>query len=337
MTTLRPALMIVIACSLWLTACDSAGPPPTATPSPSPSPVSAAALSVTSVEELSLPHGDLYLSPDGQQIAWVDKKQICVYTAAAVQQRCASIPAIIDANVVRWSPDSTRLVFTENLFLYFYKPHIWVLDAATGHLANLTAGGAATKIGPLTGLGGQIYVLALAPDGGLIAYNRDLLKTQSPDLGVWVARPDGTDPRHLVGDRLVTDIEFSPDGQALLAFSDAVVGQYALPPGVSSSWLVTLADGKEIPIDPLGAHWAAWAPTGEGLAYIVSSRRTPNTSGLYLAARPGSPGRQVYAEAVVPPLVVGGQYQTLRWAANNTILLQRSRDSKVVLVHLGIK
>jgi Tol biopolymer transport system component len=39
---------------------------------------------------------------------------------------------------VVWSPDSTRIVFSEQTFVTFKDGDLWVMDAATGTLTNLT-------------------------------------------------------------------------------------------------------------------------------------------------------------------------------------------------------
>jgi len=101
-------------------------------------------LTVTAVDEvpnLKKP-GVAYLSPDGKWIAFTDSKSLCIYMAAGEKQQCATLPAGIDRNSIRWSPDSTQVAYTEDFFRAFRDSDIWVMDAATGKVTDLTDDGA---------------------------------------------------------------------------------------------------------------------------------------------------------------------------------------------------
>ncbi len=96
---------------------------------------------VDTLDALKKP-GVAYLSPDGKWIAYADGKALCIYTAAGEKQQCAETATGIDRNSIRWSPDSTRLTYTEDFFRTFHDSDIWVMDAATGKLTDLTDDGA---------------------------------------------------------------------------------------------------------------------------------------------------------------------------------------------------
>ncbi len=149
-THLRSICMsgILLLC-LVTTACSDSTPPappptplsPTATPlPPTPTRGPVAAATVTAVDALQLPADDAFLSPDGNHIAAIHQNQLCLFTSAGLQERCATFQSHggLDANSVRWSPDSTRLVLTEDYFQRFLNPDIWVLDTATGAFTDLT-------------------------------------------------------------------------------------------------------------------------------------------------------------------------------------------------------
>lgn len=86
--------------------------------------------------------GGALLSPNGERIAFTDRdRRICVYATTGGTPTCATPPKAIDTRSLQWSPDSTRLAFTENFLQRLDDPDIWVLDAVTGTLADLTDDG----------------------------------------------------------------------------------------------------------------------------------------------------------------------------------------------------
>jgi Tol biopolymer transport system component len=101
-------------------------------------------LTVVSETRLDLRAYAAWLSPDGALIAYQDSpRQFCVLIIALNVSRCAELrgeagPREVDPTSVRWSPDSTRLVFTESFFRNFNEPDIWVMNALTATLTNLT-------------------------------------------------------------------------------------------------------------------------------------------------------------------------------------------------------
>jgi hypothetical protein len=101
----------------------------------------ASSLTIVDTHELDLPFGDAYLSPDGERIATYAGTELCIYTADGDQEGCAADELELDPNSIRWSPDSSRLAYTENYFVYLTEPDIWVLDADSVEATNLTDDG----------------------------------------------------------------------------------------------------------------------------------------------------------------------------------------------------
>ncbi|HVO44277.1 MAG TPA: hypothetical protein VMT34_16735 [Aggregatilineales bacterium] len=94
-------------------------------------------------QPLDLPQGDAYLSPDGMHIFLASAStsgpySLCVYSAAVEKESCGTLPTSPDLFSIRWSPDSKWIAFTENFFLYFREPDIWVMDAQSGKVTDLT-------------------------------------------------------------------------------------------------------------------------------------------------------------------------------------------------------
>jgi Tol biopolymer transport system component len=84
------------------------------------------------------------VSPDGSAIAaasW-NEDRLCVFETETEEQRfCADLSPLesgLRLSDVAWSPDSTKLALSEDSFKYLIDGDLWVLDAFTGELTNLT-------------------------------------------------------------------------------------------------------------------------------------------------------------------------------------------------------
>ena len=123
------------------------------------------------------------LSPDGSMYAVaVPRTALCVYDTETQQAlSCGSLEAL-DAGIriedVVWSPDSSRLAFGEEGFRYGSDGDLWVMDAASGELINLTDDGYDGNLLTLGNDGEEepTYSLDVAPawtpDGQFITFSR---------------------------------------------------------------------------------------------------------------------------------------------------------------------
>ena len=179
-------------------------------------------LEVVEVQELDLPFGDAYLSPDGGRIATYAEEELCVYGADGEQERCADGTVELDPNSVRWNPDGSRLVFTENFYQYFREPDVWTFDATSGELENLTddgvdEGGLDMLTDPEEGEAAAADVDVSpewADDGSTIRF----LRWIHPDDTVEVMEmpADGGEPEQvgtLAADAAPGIIAYTPDGE----------------------------------------------------------------------------------------------------------------------------
>ncbi len=100
------------------------------------------------VRSVDIPEGRaVSMSPDGHYLAVAVPPQtaLCVYDVATMAEvSCADLSVLntmLRIEDVVWSPDSTRLAFSEQTFVTFKDGDLWVMDAGTGALTNLTDDG----------------------------------------------------------------------------------------------------------------------------------------------------------------------------------------------------
>lgn len=124
----------------------------------------------------------LSLAPDGTRLLVQQGRQVCLYrTVPLARARCVPFPWPVLAPSVAWAPDSQRVAFTEDWFQAALASHIWVLDAVTGALRDLTANGVLGSYVTLTGpRRARAWVDAAptwAPDGTALVFARTPLDT----------------------------------------------------------------------------------------------------------------------------------------------------------------
>jgi WD40 repeat protein len=151
-----------------------------------------------------------------------------------------------------WSPDNTRLVYTE--FDGFENVHrVSILDVATGATTELTSG---------EGVAGSP---SWSPDGSTIAYGvQDILSTHA-DIALIAA--DGGEPRLAPspGDLLYYDAEWTPDGSAVLIAGQAEgeIQIYEIDPESGDREQLTASSD-------IYKRGPEYSPDGETIAYTGS-------------------------------------------------------------------
>jgi len=152
-----------------------------------------------SVREVDLPQGRaISMSPNGQLLATavLPAKLLCIYRVETTEQvSCADLSGLnsgLRVDDVVWSPDSTKLAFGENSFLYFRDGDLWVMDAQTGQLTDLTDDGYDGKVRLIDeSAKSTTYYIdvspAWTPDGQFITFSRSIFTGKQP-LGNIVAQ-----------------------------------------------------------------------------------------------------------------------------------------------------
>jgi Tol biopolymer transport system component len=123
------------------------------------------------------------LSPDGTAIAAAsfDMNRLCIYERDSLAERvCADLAPLetgLRVEDVVWSPDSSKLVVAEQAFVRFVDGDLWLLDAFTGELTNLTDDGVNARLpfGDQDAEFDEVFVdvdPAWLPDGSGITFSR---------------------------------------------------------------------------------------------------------------------------------------------------------------------
>lgn len=150
------------------------------------------------------------LSPDGTMLAAAaaNRRTLCTYTVPAMTEiTCADLEPLqagLRLADVSWSPDSTRLVLAENSFVYLRDGDLWIMDARSGSLTDITDDGYLGEY-PLGGDGGRDATFALdvapawTPNGQSIAFSRSTVIDGEPAGNEIVLIPaGGGDPEVLL-------------------------------------------------------------------------------------------------------------------------------------------
>lgn len=144
-----------------------------------PAAVPAADLEVESQREVELAEGRIVsLSPDGKWLLVEKQPLLCIHDVESLAQHsCTETPVGIDLQHAAWSPDSTRVAFTENVFRHFRDSDVWVWQALDGTLNNLTDDGFEDDILGIPA-GATVWVDAIpawSPDGKTLVFARTTL------------------------------------------------------------------------------------------------------------------------------------------------------------------
>jgi hypothetical protein len=166
------------------------------------------------------------------------------------------------------------------------------------------------------------FSLAWSPNGELFAY--------ATHQGVVLARISGQETPEVIRFGDYATVEFSPDGQYVLACEPPLS---VYPANCYVAPIDGNNDGFRLQVDSYNpARWAGWAPAGSTLVYIVNNPAQPEIAGLYLVQSPGESGKQVYPSSdMLGPFHT--PWRTLTWAENNTILV-RNQAFQFLLIHL---
>jgi dipeptidyl aminopeptidase/acylaminoacyl peptidase len=195
-----PILTALVLLALVAGACGSdPGPAPTELPP-------ATSMRVTGQRAFEMAGGPIFApSPDGTRLAAGNEAALCIHDltseAEPVCVELGTAPASVDGFRVAWSPDSTRLAFTEDTLRYQQDSDLWLMDVASGDVQNLTDDGLA---GPIAEVWDEASDLvfdtapAWSPDGESLVFARS---TYSPEgwLGtaLYTISAAGGEPREI--------------------------------------------------------------------------------------------------------------------------------------------
>jgi len=189
-------------------------------------------------------------APDGQHLAFLEAPGGNVFNVIVIRTSTgewrslgstapSSIgPDSLCSNVVKWSPDSTKLLvdYGQPVFVFYL------------------AGGTPSQVGGQGNAASHFW----SPGGNLLAFKEN-------DSSLWLVNPDGSGQRPLVAEP-TRDIAWSPGGRPLIAYSTAANG-------VGDLWVVNVQNGQKQQLTG-GDTWRELAPswTPDGNAIIFERR-----------------------------------------------------------------
>lgn len=252
--------------------------------------------------------------------------------------RPSPIPADLDLSP-RWLSDG-RIIFLR------YNRADDVTTAPNLFVVS-PEGGRAERIGILPHGNRPVVVTKISPsmDGTKVIYPVDRIDTEN--AGIWVSDLDGENA-HRIWSLVPDDL---PDEMEGLYPNDGDIspdGRYALVVGINGNFSATFEpESSPIRFTELGSvagdvklidenHYVAhagWAPNGSVLAYVVTGPLHSESAGLYLTTTPGEPGHMVLQGNFFVP--TPRTRQQIIWGVNNTILLSRREEQKLVAITLG--
>jgi dipeptidyl aminopeptidase/acylaminoacyl peptidase len=96
-------------------------------------------LRVTGARAFDAP-GPVRVSPNGTQLLRLTGK-LCVTALDGSAEKCASPDVRPDSLHAQWSPDGTKIAFTDDFYVRLLEPDVWVFDVRTGETRNVTDDG----------------------------------------------------------------------------------------------------------------------------------------------------------------------------------------------------
>lgn len=124
------------------------------------------------------------VSPDGMTLVGLVGDTICTLVLSTNAEQCYPLPDEFGGNLVErpeynpivWSPDSTQIAFTENLYMYMAESDLWVFDLTTGTFTNRTDDGAVGNFIRLEETALLDYLPAYAPNGDIYFFRSQRLE-----------------------------------------------------------------------------------------------------------------------------------------------------------------
>lgn len=139
-------------------------------------PAAAGALRIVDQQWVRIPDGEA-LSPSGRWLAVRSRageaRTLCAYDTATLKaDRCVPDPRVVMApDSVVWSPDETRLAFTEWALRMGVESDVWVADFSAGTATDLTDDGVKKLLGAPMGTPLDLAP-AWSPDGTELVFAR---------------------------------------------------------------------------------------------------------------------------------------------------------------------
>jgi hypothetical protein len=142
-----------------------------------------ASLRVTGTEPVRAEATLARMSPDGTRLFGL-AGELCATVLGGSGERCVERDGVsVDLPRARWSPDGTKIVFTDDFWRMFHEPDVWVFDVTSGDLTNLTDDGVDASDLDDSDQGARLDLLpSWTEDGAAVRFARGTLEGDAVEL-----------------------------------------------------------------------------------------------------------------------------------------------------------
>lgn len=301
---------------------------------------------VQTFELLAGPRGTgAFLAPSGEVFAHLDGRDpICLYSKAGVRQKCLDLPSEarnLHVDSLRWSPDSTHLIFALDFLRLLGSADLFLVDFTNDRITNLTDDGV-----------GRIPIFSSSGDAPKVKTNIELSpKWLAADRIAFINYPfdNGAGNAFQLGGSELVTLTLGDDSRTVIGTPSEPSGipNYILAvsaderyfaynfllPGDNANnglWLLDAESGLkrqlfrarfdyQVPTEIVFSSDGKWLLWGDGTLFYDPSASSPENSSW----------RVVSVEGGTPTLIDPGRLVIAAgWLPNSSALLYLVRDIK---------
>lgn len=284
-----------------------------------------AKLKVIATTKVRLPNGDhpLQLSPDGTKVAFSSGAKICVANANGSHRVCPNDSKLAaDTTSFAWSPDGSKIALTDDFYRLLHEPDIWVMDARTGALKDITDDGADKwDVGKMRAKAELDLFPSWSTDGKTIRFARQSARDRKTIDLESIPATGGTPTKlgtiPLGSNAYANSLVFSPDGKTVAWSTGNEYPYAAYIRGVSGGKTETLTAKKKYDYNIL-----SFSSDGK---YLLMDSQLAYAS---FASRGGHPRVVTVGSGSTTPVALGASASYPTWLGGTHAIVFEQSEQK---------